>query len=199
MNKVREGIWQWKAPHPAWVDGANWERIVSSYAIDDGRRLYVIDPLGVPEAILTMISERGGDATLIVLTCPWHRRDAERLAAEFDAHIYVPHPDGSDQNPVHGSVYTSGDTLSGGVEVFPGMESNDLVLWFPVFGAVVAGDTLIERNGALTIPEDWISSGKSMLQSIKYGLRPLLDLPVELVLPTHGDPKTADDLQAALR
>jgi glyoxylase-like metal-dependent hydrolase (beta-lactamase superfamily II) len=198
MNKVRDGIWQWTAPHPAWKEGVDWDRLVSSYALDDGRRLYLIDPLDVPSEVLAMAAQHGRDATLIVLTCPWHRRDVEKLAAELDAHVFVPHPDGSDQHPVHGSVYTSGDKLSGGIEVYPGMESNDLVLWFPSFGAVVAGDTLIERDGKLTIPTDWIDSGRNSLQNIKHQLRPLLELAVEVVLPTHGDPKTADDLRAAL-
>jgi glyoxylase-like metal-dependent hydrolase (beta-lactamase superfamily II) len=198
MNKVRAGIWQWTAPHPAWKEGANWEQTVSSYALDDGRRLYLIDPLEPPDDVLAMIEEHGGDTTLIMLTCPWHRRDAGQLAARFDAHVYVPHPDASDQDPVHGSVYTAGDTLSGGVVAYPGMESNDLVLWFPSFGAVAAGDTMIERDGALTIPEDWIDSGTNSLVNIKHGLAPLLNLPVDIVLPTHGDPKTADDLRQAL-
>ncbi len=198
MNKVQDGIWHWTAPHPDWEEGANWDQIVSSYAIEDGKRLYLIDPLAPPDEMLALIADHGGETTLIILTCPWHRRDTAGLVARFDAHVYVPHPDPADRDPVHGSVYTSGDTLPGGVVAFPGLESNDLVLWFPNFGAVTAGDTLLARDGQLLIPEDWIDSSKNSLQNVKHELKPLLELPVDLVLPTHGDPFTGEALRLAL-
>jgi hypothetical protein len=41
-------------------------------------------------------------------------------------------------------LHSAGDRLPLGVEVFPGRESNDLVLWIEKRRAVVAGDTLVE-------------------------------------------------------
>jgi hypothetical protein len=57
----------------------------SSYAID-GDRLLPLDPLAPPNEIDELAAER---ETAIVLTCPWHARDAERLGAP----LYVPPPD----------------------------------------------------------------------------------------------------------
>jgi len=46
---------------------------VSSCAIDDGERLLLFDPLAAPEALLALARER---KPVIVLTAPWHERDA---------------------------------------------------------------------------------------------------------------------------
>ena len=53
--------------------------------------------------------------------------------------------------------------------------------------AVVVGDTLIDRGNGLEFPTDWANKGVPP-EEILAGLQPLLQLPVELVLPTHGTP-----------
>jgi glyoxylase-like metal-dependent hydrolase (beta-lactamase superfamily II) len=62
---------------------------------------------------------------------------------------------------------------------------------------LVVGDTVIEREGALRVPEDWLSDGTSR-EDVAELLRPLLDLPIELVLPTHGSPTGRAELERAL-
>jgi glyoxylase-like metal-dependent hydrolase (beta-lactamase superfamily II) len=79
----------------------------------------------------------------------------------------------------------------------PGMEPNDLVLWIAGQGVLVAGDTLIDRGNGLEFPADWANKGVPPEQ-IMEALRPLLDLPVELVLPTHGAPADRAALERAL-
>jgi hypothetical protein len=37
-----------QAPHPDWTPGERWPQEVSSYAIEDGARLLLFDPLSVP-------------------------------------------------------------------------------------------------------------------------------------------------------
>ncbi|HEY7380989.1 MAG TPA: MBL fold metallo-hydrolase [Gaiella sp.] len=51
-------------------------------------------------------------------------------------------------------VFAAGDRLPVGVEAFPGMEPNDLVLWVESRRALVAGDTLIDRGSGLEFPAD---------------------------------------------
>jgi glyoxylase-like metal-dependent hydrolase (beta-lactamase superfamily II) len=65
------------------------------------------------------------------------------------------------------------------------MEPNDLVLWVESGRALVAGDTLIDRGSGLEFPADWANKGVAPEQILE-GLRPLLALPAELVLPMHG-------------
>jgi hypothetical protein len=82
MRELRPGLWHWQAAHPDWSQEEPWEREVSSYAIDDGGRLLLFDPLTVPTEILELAAER---EPAIVLTAPWHERDARPLADRLDA------------------------------------------------------------------------------------------------------------------
>ena len=198
MRELRTGLWHWEAPHPDWTpenggpDG--WGREVSSYAIDDGERLLLFDPLALPGEIAELGTRR---EAVIVLTCPWHERDARSLAERLGAQVFVPPPDAGNKNPIEGQVFSAGDRLPVGVEAFPGMEPNDLVLWVESRRALVVGDTLLDRGRGLEFPVTWANKGVPPEQILE-GLRPLLELPVELVLPTHGAPTDRAALERAL-
>ena len=194
MRELQTGLWHWEAPHPDWKPGEEWGPLVSSYAIDDGERLLLLDPLALPSEIVDLAAER---ETAIVLTGPWHARDARTLAEQLGAPLYVPPPDEGDPNPVEGHVFRAGDRLPVGVEAFPGMEPNDLMLWIESARALVAGDTFIDRGNGFEFPADWANKGVPPEQILE-GLRPLLELPVELVLPTHGAPTDKAALERAL-
>jgi glyoxylase-like metal-dependent hydrolase (beta-lactamase superfamily II) len=62
---------------------------------------------------------------------------------------------------------------------------------------VIAGDTLINLGNGLEIPASWLPDGVTV-EEVASGLRPLLDRPVELVLPTHGEPTDRSALERAL-
>jgi glyoxylase-like metal-dependent hydrolase (beta-lactamase superfamily II) len=194
VREVQPGVWHWEAPHPEWKPEADWGKVVSSYAIDDGDRLLLFDPVAPPSEIDELAAQR---ETAVVLTCPWHRRDAHSLAERLGAPLYVPPPDEGDPRPVEGQVFRAGDRLPIGVEAFPGMEPNDLVLWIESRRALVAGDTLIDRGNGLEFPTDWANKGVPPEQILE-ALRPLLELPVEVVLPTHGAPTDRAALERAL-
>ena len=48
MRELQTGLWHWDAPHPEWRPE---EEVVSSYAVDDGERLLLLDPLAPPSEI----------------------------------------------------------------------------------------------------------------------------------------------------
>jgi glyoxylase-like metal-dependent hydrolase (beta-lactamase superfamily II) len=194
VREVRSGVWHWQAPHPDWKPGEEWDQLVSSYAIDDGARVLLFDPLALPREIDELLDDR---EAAVVLTCPWHARDAESIAERLGVSIHVPPPDEGDPNPLQGQVFVAGDRLPIGVEVFPGFDPNDLVLWVESKGAVVAGDTLIDRGDGLEIPANWLREGVTR-ERVAAGLRPLLERPVEHVLPTHGEPTDRAALERAL-
>src|SRR5438046_1716909 len=55
-------------------------------------------------------------------------------------------------------------------------------------------------SGRKAAPDSWLPDGVTR-DELRASLRPLLDLPVELILPTHGDPITdgaPGALQAAI-
>ena len=186
MREVATGVWHWTAAHPEWKPGQTWDRMVSSYAVDTGSDVLLFDPLDVPPHL----RER---ATAVVLTCPWHRRDAPHLGLP----IHVPPPDPPDPDPVPGEVFRGGETLPFGVRAFEAFEPNDLVLYVESRRAVVVGDTLIDRGNGLEVNPDWPGPGVEREEVIRR-LRPLLDLPVEVVLPTHADPADRAALERAL-
>ena len=195
MHEVKAGLWHWQAPHPDWnARGAEWGKLVSSYAIEVDGRLLLFDPLALPGEIEELAA---GRETVIMLTCPWHRRDAPSLAERHGWPIYVPPPDPPDPDPVKGQVFRAGERLPIGVEAFPGREPNDPLLWIESRRALVAGDSLIERNEGLEFPRDWAPDDASP-ERILESLQPLLELPVELVLPTHGEPTHRAALERAL-
>jgi len=176
--------------------------VVSSYAIDDGDQVLLFDPLAAPREIVELAGDR---RPAIVLTCPWHERDAQSLAERLSAVVFVPPPDqGSPDvawlvasDTVEGHLFSAGDQLPVGVEVFPGKEPNDVVLWVESRGAVIAGDTLVDFGEGLEINERWLRPGVTR-EEIAAGLRPLLELPVEHVLATHGGPFDRTALERAL-
>jgi glyoxylase-like metal-dependent hydrolase (beta-lactamase superfamily II) len=77
------------------------------------------------------------------------------------------------------------------------MEPNSLVLWIESRRALVAGDTLIDRGQGVEFPADWAVDKGAPPEQILERLRPLLELPVEFVLPTHGAPTDRAALERA--
>jgi glyoxylase-like metal-dependent hydrolase (beta-lactamase superfamily II) len=201
MREVATGVWHWQAPHPEWAAGDDWEQVVSSYAIDDGDHLLLFDPLGVPAEIEQLAA---GRETAIVLTCPWHERDARDLVERLGVPVFTPPPDEGSADVswlagagAGGRLFQAGERLPIGVHAFPGMRPNDLMLWVESRSALVAGDTLIDRGNGLEVPRDWASEAVPAEQVVD-GLRVLLELPVELVLATHGAPADRAALERAL-
>ena len=90
MRELEPGLWHWQAPHPEWTPDEPWPQEVSSYAIDDGVRLLLFDPLAVPDGVLELATER---EPVIVLTAPWHERDAQQLVERLGAPVFAPPPD----------------------------------------------------------------------------------------------------------
>jgi glyoxylase-like metal-dependent hydrolase (beta-lactamase superfamily II) len=93
--------------------------------------------------------------------------------------------------------YRDGDRLPFGIEAFEGREHNDLVLRIDALRVVLSGDTLADFGTGLEIQSRWLREGVTR-EEVAAGLRPLLDLPVELVLPTHGSPTDRGALERAL-
>jgi glyoxylase-like metal-dependent hydrolase (beta-lactamase superfamily II) len=80
---------------------------------------------------------------------------------------------------------------------FSGREPEDVVLWLEDYRAVICGDTLVDFGGGLEIPAQWLRPNVPREQVVVQ-LRPLLDLPVEHVLPAHGAPTDRAALERAL-
>jgi glyoxylase-like metal-dependent hydrolase (beta-lactamase superfamily II) len=219
VRELKPGLWHWEAPHPDWRASEPWDKSVSSYAIDDGERLILFDPIAPPSEIDELAATR---ETAIVLTSPWHERDTQSLVERHGVPVYTSLPDSAQylmdtygltaeqagdgspdlvwllrENQGEARPYEAGDRLPVGVEVFPGHKANDNVLWLESHRAVVAGDTLADFGEGPAINTRWLTGGVTR-EDVAEGLRPLLERPVELLLATHGGPFDRAALERAL-
>ena len=66
--------------------------------------------------------------------------------------------------------------------------ADEVVFWLPAARAVVPGDVLLGTDRGVTLcPASWIQSPGGLAQLARE-LAPMLDLPVERVLTSHGPP-----------
>jgi glyoxylase-like metal-dependent hydrolase (beta-lactamase superfamily II) len=91
--------------------------------------------------------------------------------------------------------FEPGDPLPGGIGCFETAREGEVVYWLPEPRALVVGDVLLgagakprpSEDPLRLCPERWLSGGAT-LDELKASLRPLLELPVEQVLVSHGTP-----------
>ena len=209
MHELRSGVWHWESPHPDWNEEQQWPELVSSYAVVVGSDVVLFDPLSVPGEV----RER---ATAVVLTAPYHERDARGLGLP----VYTPPADtwqdwvekfGVDPDQVRGMESDDLAWLRAGegqgefhglgpwpfgIHAYAGREENDLVLWIPAVNAIVSGDSLSDFGEGLGIQMG--GRKHKTRDEIAAELKPLLDLPVALVLPAHGEPTDRAALERAL-
>ena len=194
-DQLAPGLQRWVVYHP------EWKQDVGCLAYADGSELVLIDPMLPPEPeaaerFLAALDQgvHGRNAPLHVLvTVHWHERHApeivERYTAAPGAELWAPAlavPRLS-RTPEH--AFTPADRLPAGIVAFETLRSDEVVLWLPRAKAVVAGDVLLggKRKPLRVCPQSWLP-GDVARKELAASLRPLLELPVELVVPAHGEP-----------
>jgi glyoxylase-like metal-dependent hydrolase (beta-lactamase superfamily II) len=183
VQELAPGLFTWTALHPEWTPASGgpdgWEQEVRCYALDAGEVLVLIDPLDPPAEL-----RDAGKDSVVVLTVWAH----ERSAAELGAPVLVPAAS-VERIETAAQPYEAGATLPGGIEAKPTPYPDEALLWLPGHRALVSGDLLLGSPPRIC-PESWLSHGNRV--TVAEALRPLLDLPIERFLPTHGDPVLAD-------
>ena len=189
MQELRPGLWTWTAPHPDWKesDGGpeGWDRLVRSYALDAGGCIVLIDPLSPPSLIEGLIEAQD---VAVLLTVYWHARSAAECVERFGASVYVARASLENAKISSARPYDLGDELSGGVVAQNAYHPEETIFWIPAHRAIVAGDVLLPGEHGLRVqPDSWLPEGTTP-KGVRDALRPLLELPIEHVLLTHGDP-----------
>ena len=142
LTELAPGFAFWMAPHPEWEPDENWPEDVlcAYYEAADGTVL--IDPL-VPRGredefwrFLDVAVERRGLPVRVLLTAPWHARDAAVVAARYDASIWAP-PAARWKGPV---LTTTADLPAGVEALLPDGDENQALFFIPAAGSLVTGD-----------------------------------------------------------
>jgi hypothetical protein len=121
-----------------------------------------------------------------VTTLKWHRRDRDRLVERYDA-----------------STSRAAPALPRGVEAITIRGAGEAMFWISEHRALVPGDRLLgDGSGGLRLcPESWMRylSPPLSTQGLRGLLEPLLELPIEAVLVSHGEPVLEDGRAALAR
>jgi hypothetical protein len=151
--------------------------------------LILVDPLLPAEAgappwaeLESLAAERGGRA-VVLTTIRFHGRSREAAIERFGAATEPP----------------------AGVTPIPIAATGETMLWVEEHRALIPGDLLLgdAAGGVRLCPESWLYYLDGVkLDDVRRELEPLLDLPVELVVVSHGEPVRSDGraaLERALR
>lgn len=181
MDELVPGLWRWTAIHPEAEEdpepgsSADWPPEVGSvaYAVDD--TLVLIDPL-VPDALWPELDELArGRKTIVLTTLGFHRRSRDEVAKRYDA-----------------STSRARRSLPSTVIPIPLRHAGETMFWLPEVFTLVPGDRILgDENGGLRVcPDSWLRYLRPGLTGagLRVILQALLDLPIERVLTSHGEP-----------
>ncbi len=180
VAETAPGLWRWTAPHPDWTPDEDWGQMVGSALYELGELVALFDPL-LPlddrARCLRWLDELIGARPVSVLTTiKWHRRDREELAERY-----------------RGRGASAWNAVPAGVVPKPLRGAGETLYWLPRAQALVVGDRLVGSAGGLRVcPESWLADVAVDRRGLAELLRPLLELPLERVLVSHGEPVLRD-------
>jgi glyoxylase-like metal-dependent hydrolase (beta-lactamase superfamily II) len=165
VHELAPGLWRWTA----WHDEAR--RKVGCVYYECGGEVCLVDPLVPPEdpagfwAALDRDVARLGGSVRVLLTGATQTRSARELVERYEAQLWAP-----------------GDPLPDGIGAFDAGRSVEVVFWLPEPRALVAGDAIVgDGRGGVRLDD----------RTRREALQPLLELDVELILVSQGEPVLA--------
>ena len=193
MQELAEGLLHWTGPHPEWSAG-DFGAEVASFAVRAGDEGLLIDPLLSSDGAFLDELFVGADRVSVLVTIGYHARSSEELASRFDTRIYG--PAGVARRLGGSSRFTAvdaGDELPGGARSFAigKPRRGEQPLYVPSHRALVFGDAVVGEGGELRVwTQDRVDEKVRRFYRERFNptLRPLLELDVERVLVTHGEP-----------
>ena len=194
LEELRPGLYRWTAlhpdaePHPQPGSPADWGPEVGSVAYEAEDALLLVDPLAPDDGWdeLDRLVQGHGRRVAVITTLQFHRRSRQAVVERYGA-----------------STSRAKASLPAGVETVPITGAGETMVWLPEPQALIPGDRLLgdDAGGLRLCPESWLRylpSGMTRAQ-LAEELRPLLDLRIELVLASHGEPVLAEGWEALRR
>jgi hypothetical protein len=198
LGELRPGLWRWTARHPDAVEDptpgspADWPPDVGCVACAARGALVVVDPL-VPAddedafwAAMDDLVARHGPHVVVLTTIQWHRRSRAAYVDRYRA-----------------STSRAKAALPEGVATVPVRRGGEMMVWLEEHRALVPGDRLVGdgAGGVRLCPPSWLNylPTPMTIDGLREALAPVRDLPVEMVLVSHGEPVLHDGARAIER
>ena len=196
-QELRPGLFRWTAVHPEAAPEPttgspdDWGPDVGSVAYAAPDALVLVDPLvpadrpGLQEE-LDMLVRSHGRRVAILTTLQFHSRSRVELAERYDA-----------------STSRAKKSLPERVETIVIRGAGETMVWLPSPRVLIPGDRLLgdDAGGLRLCPDSWLRYLPSGMrqEELRAALRPLLDLPVEQVFVSHGEPVLENGSEAIAR
>jgi hypothetical protein len=181
VEEIAPGLRRWTARHK------EWEEDVGSLALETDDGLVLIDPIDPPRELRK--------PEHVLLTVFWHYRStpnlrAGRVWASSRTVKALANRSVTVTDPI-----AKGVLLPGGIQPIETARRGELVYFLPDQKAVAVGDVLLgagakprATNDPLRLcPERWLGQATTHAD-LRESLRPLLEMPVQRVLVSHGAP-----------
>jgi hypothetical protein len=191
VNEVVPGVFRWTAPHPAWRAGepadspGDWPEDVGCVLFLADAAAVFVDPL-VPDDLWPALDERvAGRPVVVLTTLRFHGRSRDAVLERYD-----------------GTKVRHDGTMPAGVEAVPVAGFDETMYWLAGPRALVPGDRLLGdgAGGVRPCPASWLQYlPDDDPEHLRDALRPLLELPVEHVLVSHGEPVVGGGREALAR
>jgi hypothetical protein len=214
VSEIAPGIFRWQTRHPEWHTRIEWGHEVASFALSGDRALTLVDPQlpaadsparPAVEQTLDRLAEAASRLD-IMITIPYHARSAEELFERYRESLEVAiwgHPAVAKRFSGKATPLTPiepGEAVGrSAVALAIGKPRRyETPLYFAAHKALAFGDAVIGIDGGLRVWQQAPTSPTWYDERFAPTLAPLLQLDVERVLPTHGDP-VLHDARRALR
>jgi glyoxylase-like metal-dependent hydrolase (beta-lactamase superfamily II) len=190
--EIAPGLWRWTGYHE------EWKQDVGSMYYESPDGVVLIDPIVPPEDTERFWSalDRDVGAAMgtvhVLVTVFWHTRNTGEVVERYAARVWAPAKGKQAIARRAGAVtdaFGEDDPLPGGVVPLRTARAAEVVYWLPEHRALVPGDVLLGdgAGGIRLCPQSWLPQGRTQAE-LAGSLRPVLELPVERVLLSHGQP-----------
>ena len=198
VRDVAPGLWLWRQPHWEWRAGFDWEPEVSSFVVESGGEVLLLDPLAPPPIAGAEVYRRldSRPPTAVVVVKPDHVRDVDLFIHWYGVRGYGPWLWEKGTAPIEELQFVMpDDVLPGGlVALTDGRGGIERPLYLPEQRALVFADGMTAPGGQLRVWWTPVLEKRAL-----PALRAMLELPFEHVLVSHGQPvHTRADFEAAL-
>jgi hypothetical protein len=198
LDELRPGLWRWTARHPAAEEDpepgspGDWGPDVGCVACAAPGALVLVDPLvpgGEEARFFARMDElvtRHGPRVAVLTTIGFHRRSRAAFVERYGA-----------------TTSRAKAALPAGVRTVPIRRAGEVMVWLEEHRALVPGDRLLgdDAGGVRLCPPSWLrylQSGMT-IDELRAALAPVRELPVEMVLVSHGEPVLRDGARAVER